>query len=129
MNSLKQEDFFKALAQHVPEDEDDDSDSCESCDYSDSEEEEENEEDRQWAKDHIVEGDEEWEEEWTRSDCPCNVCQEMNAAVDEWEVMKANGSEDPLAKIVANGIDNMVGHIIHQIDDEHFKRGRQTPKL
>jgi hypothetical protein len=139
--SRKQEEFFKALAKHVPPEDDEDeegesideSDDDYSDDYSDDsdeeEDDEETEEDRKWREEHIVDGDEEFEEEWTRSECPCQVCTEMNAAVDGWDALKERGTRDPIVAVLINAIEKTRDSMIHRVDDEHWKRGRKTPKF
>ena len=129
--SRKQNTFFNELAKNMGIELSDSEESLGSDDstYYSSDYESETEEDREWAEKHIITGDEEWDEEWTRSTCTCNVCRGMNDAVDRWDDMKNESPASIIGMVVMNGIDKMVDGMIDTVDDEHFKRGRPTPKL
>ena len=125
----KHNEFFRQLAATQGVEMASSDESTDTEDYTYSSDEEETEEDRKCAEEHIMTGDEEWDEEWTRSECPCKTCTDMNSAVDNWDRMRLNQPQSLEGALVANAIDHMIGEIIGTIDDEHFARGRPTPKL
>lgn len=76
----------------------------------DSEEEREIEE---WERTHVVPPEEEWKEPWTRSECPCEVCTEMNRGVDEWASRGA--PRTMLDVIFGDAVDRVVDHLRDEI--------------
>lgn len=102
---------------------------CDCIDDDSDSEFSETEEDREWAENHIVSGSEEWDEEWKRSECPCDICVDMNRAVDQWSTMRQRRAETPIGDIVACHVEKMVDRVMADMDDEMFIRGRPLPKL
>lgn len=83
---------------------------------------------RQEARECVVPASEEYDEQWTRSECTIEgcVCQEMNDAVDNYRFWKPVNF---IEKRMKESIDEMVSHVLEDVDDEYFARGWTTPKL
>ncbi len=58
--------------------------------------------DEEWEKEHVVDDDD--VEGWTRSECKCNICIEMNQSNDTWnDFVPSTGIE----RCLKNAIDDM----------------------
>ena len=88
----------------------DDEGECEGCeegegsdDCEEEEEESEDEDEYDYEDDFI---DDESEEPWTRSECTCQVCTEMNAAADSWGDISNRPPPNAMARAMRDAINN-----------------------
>ena len=82
--------------------------------------------DIEWARENIVDDDQmDADDCFTRSDCQCQVCSEMNNAVDTWDSFRPN---NPISQSLKNAIDANQDLVTQVMDNIHFKHGKPLPK-
>jgi len=70
--------------------------------------------DEEWAKEHVVPEDE-IDETWTRSECTCKVCSEINQAVEEWKDFKPQTAAQQCIKEAVDEHEQLVNTIMDNI--------------
>lgn len=83
-------------------------------------------EDQEWVEENVVQDDDMQAEDcFTRSTCQCNVCKEMNEAVDQWGSFEP---QNPIQQALKNAIDQNAGLVSQVMDNIHYRHGVPLPK-
>jgi hypothetical protein len=82
--------------------------------------------DREWVNEAVVQDDDMQASDcFTRSTCQCNVCREMNEAVDQWDTFEP---QNHIQQALKNAIDNNQGLVNQVMDNLHFIHNVPLPK-
>lgn len=81
--------------------------------------------DEEWASEHVIPDDAMQREDcFTRSECPCDVCTSMNAAVASWDTFRPS---NPIQRSLKEAIDSREGIVTDIMDDLHYRHGLPPP--